>query len=179
MKGATVDELELNKEHYFFEIKRKYEISRSLSIPIALVSAFFTAWYSLIINFEYSPWEWYVNLFMIFAILAFAFLSISIYYIARSYVGYKYIFIPTTLDLQSYSKKIMDYSRQEGVSPIIAKREFKAFLIKAYTEATHENTNQNDSKSEYWHWGVIFVILAMLPLGMCTIVSLLQFFRVV
>ncbi len=160
---------EIYKEHYFFEINRKHQITGQLGIPIGVLTilggaiAFFVK--SVQYNFDIKC--------LILAgtiLISIFFLVRTIYCLIRSYYGYLYRYVPTPQEIEEYRKELSAYYESEATPEGDVNKEIEDYLLERYAICTHANTINNDSKSAYLHkankyliFTLIFVIISSIP----------------
>ncbi len=156
--------LDLYKEHYFFEINRRHQLTSQLSIPIGILTVLGgLSAYIVKNNFMCSDDK--KLLFAVLLSISSLFFIITIYYLIRSYYGYTYRFIPSPKDINDYKKQLSDYHKKLGSSEEKVELELEEFLIERYAIAAHENTWNNDSKSVFLHkanTALIYTLISLL-----------------
>jgi hypothetical protein len=145
-----MDVLDLYKEHYFFEINRRDQLTSQLSIPIGILTILGGLGAYLANTISICSKDMKIVFIAILAISTLFFI-ITIYYLIRSYYGYTYRYIPTPKEIDDYRKQLKEYHERVGNSEEQVIIEIKEFLTERYAISTHKNTWNNDSKSGFLH----------------------------
>lgn len=160
---------EIYKEHYFFEINRKHQLTSQLGIPIGVLTILGGAIAFFVKSVQYA-YDMKFLLLGAAVLISIFFLGRTIYYLIRSYYGFTYRYIPTPQEIEGYKQELSVYYETERALECDADKEVKEFLSERYAICTHENTINNDSKSAYLHkantsliFTLIFVMLCSVP----------------
>ncbi len=145
------------QKHYFFEIGRKQQLTRDLTLPVGVIVILIGAIFAITQNIIEQNGEWGE---VLIAVMGFSFLLllIAIIYLIRSYVDYGYYYIPTS---EEWKKRLDDlekhYSQHKG-----NKQDALDYLEKEinaeYAKSVDINTLSNAKKSEYLHIAKGFLI---------------------
>jgi hypothetical protein len=159
---------ELYKEHYFFEINRKHELTKELNIPIGVLTILGGA---IIYFFNEIPRIVGLARFVlvIFLIASLVFFLLTIYFLIRSYYGYTYRYLPTSEELRDYRERLEQYYQTESHNLAGIDAEMESYIRAAYARCAHKNTINNDSKSGYLYKANGFLILTLICGLLCTV----------
>ncbi len=163
---------EIYREHYFFEINRKHQLTSQLGIPIGVLTILGGVIAFFVKSVQYIADVKWIMLAAIVLISMF-FLGRTIYYLIRSYYGYTYRYIPTPKEIEKYREELVAYYEAEGTPEGDPGTEIKDFLLDRYAICTHENTINNDSKSAYFHKANTSLIFTLILVILCSIPYLL------
>ena len=159
-----MDILDLYKEHYFFEINRRHQLTSQLSIPIGILIILGGLGAYISKNISICSKNMKI-LFIVLLVISTLFFILTIYYLIRSYYGYTYRYIPTPKEIDDYRKQLKEYHERVGNSEERVIIEIKEFLTERYAISTHKNTWNNDSKSGFLHkanTALIYTLLSLL-----------------
>ncbi len=176
---------EFYKDHYFFELSRKEQLSSAVNIPagvITIIAGVIIA----IVNTIDAPFT-YLEIAELFLLsLATIGLFTSIFFLIRSYFNYGYGYIATSLEVMSYKNDLEKfYKDEEKENKQQVAKEIEDYINYEYVKYTDLNIRNNDIKSSYIHkanWALIitlvFIIFAGIPHVIKTAIDSDQVYKV-
>ena len=171
------------KSRYDEELKRKKQIAAALTLPVSVLFVLGALMIAMAQSFSYMD-GFLTCLFLIFlGLAAFAFL-ICVVYVGRAYYPRPYMYLPHLGDLhknrgawqehykqaylgESY-KQIGSYGRSSPQHEEYVDDLFQRWLEMRMIEATDENTNINNTRSDrYLHlaWVALFSVLGSIAIA--------------
>ncbi len=160
---------QFNKEHYFFEVNRRHQLTANLAIPIGILTILGGALLVVATAIKTPLGILDIAQLVLLASAAIT-MSIAIYFLVRSYFNYSYSYIATPKELKDYMDSLIVYYEQNGGNKKDAESELEDYVNSEYAKHTHKNTENNDIKSHYIHRAngyliasLVLVILAGLP----------------
>lgn len=164
-----MDFYQFNKEHYFFEVNRRHQLTSALAIPIGVLTFLGGVLLVLAKDLE-SPFSMLATIQFILIVVSAILMSVTIYFLIRSYFNYSYGYIATPKELKEHFEALVIYYSNIGESKQSAEKELEEYINSEYAAHTHRNTQNNDTKSSYLHKAngfliasLVFIILAGLP----------------
>lgn len=176
-----MNKVEFFKEAYYFELKRRQELTTSLTIPIGIASFFVGAIFYYLQTFKFFPSNGVGYVFVLLVLFALISVVISIYYQFRSYYGYIYGYLPRLDDLNNFYDDLLEYGNsynkyleeigKEIVDPkLFADQKYKEEISEAYLLAVVKNFENNRLKSVYLHnangaliFTFVFLLMSSIP----------------
>ena len=150
------------KEQYYFELTRKNSLTTSLSIPIAFMTAIFTAYAYLGLNIYCLFDTWLIWVFLLFILIASLFVVKASIYLYKAFTGLKYGYLPSP-------DKIYEYENKYKNDPDLDKKFFEG-IKRSYINTTSKNRLNNNFRVTNLFKAnintikaIIFVILASIP----------------
>jgi len=162
------DILDHFKEHYFFEISRKHQLTNSLSIPIGVLVVLGGAISFFIHQIDYSSEPVIFLFYLLIAVSLFFFLR-TMYFLVRSYHNFKYRYIPSSDEALSYYNELKGYYSKHSITPDNSTSDFEDFLIERYSKCANDNTWSNDSKTAFLHKANNSLITTLICVAICSI----------
>lgn len=161
-----MDKHEFLKEHYFFEISRRHQLTSALSIPIGIVAILggVLAFFLQNIKPSFSPSSLVLTILLVLAVY---FVIRTIYFIIKSYHNYTYGYVATPKQLMEYYKQLIEYYKSIGSSTDEADKELELQINDQYAHYASQNTRNNDSKSEYLHKANSNLIYSLVLVTVC------------
>jgi hypothetical protein len=160
---------QFNKEHYFFEVNRRHQLTSALTIPIGVLTVLGGALLVIAKNLEAPLGILEVIQFLLIVVSAIS-MGVTIFFLIKSYFNYSYGYIATPKELKEHFEALVAYYSDINGSRQDAEKELEEYINSEYAEHTHRNTQNNDTKSSYLHkangfliTSLVFVILAGLP----------------
>jgi len=160
-----MDNLDFCKEHYFFEINRKHQLTSSLALPVGLLTVIggVVVYYLKYISVSSDIIS---NIYNILLMVTLFFVGRTVYYLIRSYHNYTYSYIATPDELLDYHQELLNYHNNNCNK---ADEIFCKYLQNQYSKKASKNTWNNDSKSEFLHKANSNLIYSLIILLMCSI----------
>ena len=163
-----MDLQEFYKEHYFFEIDRRHQLTSALSIPVGvltlLVSALFVISKDLAL-----PLDSFQVIQLCFIAISVGLIITTIYLLVRSFYNYEYGYIATPKELKDYHDKLVEYYERRYVNQKRALEEIEELVNSQYAEYAHVNNFNNRRKSTYLHRANGFLIGSLLSVFITSI----------
>jgi hypothetical protein len=164
-----MDKHDFLKEHYFFEINRRHQLTSALSIPIGIVALLGGVLAYFLQNIKPSL-SWPHIAMIVLLVFALYFVGRTAYFLIRSYHNYTYGYVATPKQFLEYHQQLVEYYRAIGSDPVEADNELEKQINEQYAQYATQNTQNNDSKSEYLHranssliYSLILVLACALP----------------
>ena len=161
-----MDNFEFCKEHYFFEINRKHQLTNALALPIGLLTVIGGILAYYLKHLVYSGGIVPV-LYSALVVVALYFVGKTVYYLICSYHDYTYSYIATPDELLDYHKNLIQH-HANNISQ--ADDDLHDYVLEQYSKKASINTWNNDSKSEYLHeantnliYSLILILLISAP----------------
>lgn len=153
---------EYYKEQYYFELNRKGQLTTSMSIPIAFMTAIFTAfaYFGLNINCLLGNWTfWIFCLILTVAIFFIIKASINLY---KAFTGLDYGYTPSPDKLFKYEQKHKNDTNLDD--------KFAYGIKKSYVNTTTKNRINNNFRANHLYKtnvntikAIVFIVLAAIP----------------
>ena len=160
---------QFNKEHYFFEVNRRHQLTSALAIPTGVLSFLGGALLVIAKDLE-APLGILEKIQLSLVVVSAILMSVTIYFLIKSYFNYSYGYIATPKELKEHFEALVAYYSNNGGSRQDAEKELEEYINSEYAEHTHRNIQNNDTKSSYLHRAngfliasLVFIILAGLP----------------
>ena len=175
--------LEVFKEHYLFEIRRKNRHNNDLAIPVAILFAVVSALGYYTRSYAYGIQGHAVNtaFFLSAIVLTTTFVSLCFVWIYRSIHGYQYEYVSVSVSLQRYYEHLQLYHKAYGGTTSDVELDFEESLIGAYASANETNQGNNDSKSGHLDIArkllliaVILTVVTTIPYTLNTYIKLTE-----
>jgi hypothetical protein len=151
------------KEHYFHEIDRNRGLESRISLPAGVITIVGSVLVTVFkaINVPYSNLEWF---FVAISGLAVFLLTIAVYYLCRSLVGFTYGYIASPLKVLEYEDQLKDYYQANGVTAATSQinTDVERFIKDEYAKMADLNTRSNDMKSYFLHEANRAIIAALI-----------------
>lgn len=109
----------------------------------------------------------------IWILSAFSFAT-SLYFIARSLIGYGYSHIATPSELQNHHKELLKWCETNNHQVSVADSKLEEFINSKMAEAVDINLENNKKKSAYNQKSMIFVFIALALLSLAAVPFLLS-----
>lgn len=158
---------EFYKNHYFFELSRKDQLARAVTLPAGLITLVGGAIVAIVNTID-SPFNGLEKTELILLGIATLSLFVSVYFLARSYFNYGYGYIATSFEIMEYKKELELFYKDDLSADIDS--EIEEYVNEQYVIHTNMNTRNNDRKSSFIHkanWALIsslaLIILAGIP----------------
>ncbi len=155
------------KELYIFELQRRGDLTKSLSIPIGIVSIIASAIFVIITQLSKPLSSIEILEFCILLISIFL-LIISVFLLFKSFYNYPYGYIPTAKEIEDWRGSLVKYYIEisKNDSGILADEDITKFLISKFAEHAHRNAINNDTRSTHLHNANLFIIASIIFLFM-------------
>jgi len=143
-----MDRLDLYRQLYFEELRRKEELRSALALPVGMLTVLggVIAIYIRVLGRSSISDPWVVLLGIGTLLLMGTFL-LTVTHLIKSYHDYTYSFVPYAPDLEEAFANLMEYHEAKGQ----ARADFEAELIGSFSKAHKINAFNNDSKSGHLH----------------------------
>lgn len=150
-----MDHLDHSKSIYFHEVSRKNDLNSSIAFPAGVIGALAAgiATIATSLDGEWRAIEWICFIASTFTVI---FLAIAALYLARSYHGYTYRYIPIPTELAKWRSSL-----QPALSLHMAEEYYQLELIKLFDEGSAVNTVNNDIKSTNLYRATFWILLAL------------------
>ncbi|TRC94398.1 hypothetical protein [Mesorhizobium sp. WSM4305] len=161
-----MEELNLYKELYLFELERKDRLTGSISTPVSLIIAVVVAW-TYILSLITDPINNIkISIFILFS-FSFMLVIFSVIFLINQNFGYKYGYLQTPEKLKRYRLDLEDYFKKFGdqVAGKNSDSEFLTYMVEQFVSHTSRNGKNNDERSGYIYRSNLFLALSLLPLG--------------
>lgn len=166
-----MDRFEFYKELYHKENDRKTEITNSFSIPIAIITALATAFFYLLINYEFDVFPFVDGCFVFLLIITAVLIVFSCFYLIRAFNsinrGFEYKGLPYAEELENWHSDLLTYYENNEVK---ANEDFQNGVIGHLIESIQHNTYTNDIKHSFIYKsksfmsiGIVFISLTSIP----------------
>jgi hypothetical protein len=158
---------EFYKNHYFFELSRKDQLSSAVTIPAGLITLVGGGIIGIFSTID-KPFNSLEKAELLFLILATITIFISIFFLIKSYFNYGYGFIATSLEIMTYKDKLEEFHKNDKDSINIVQGKIEDFVNREYVKHTDLNTRNNDRKSSFIHkanWALILSIVLIVIAG--------------
>lgn len=163
------------KEHYFFEINRKHQITSSLVIPIGILTVLVS-----IIGYYFQKFKFESGIitviFIIMMVPTIYYLFITVYFLFRSYYNQTYRYVPTPLKMKEYYVVLEKYYKEYNIDRDV-NSDIQEIINNHYAEATDDNAYRNDSKSAYMHKANTSLIFALIFTMVCFVPYFINHFK--
>lgn len=176
------------KEHYLLEVNRRQELTNSIALPVGVLSVLVSAILMLAKEIDY-PLDKIEYFQLVMILISLFFCGLSLFFLIRSYFGYKYEYIATPKEIKKYFDDLIAHYIGIGLSPVDARKQAEDETLEQidsqYAERTHKNTVNNDTKSYYLHkannaliYSIISTIITGLPYVTNSIISPSETYKV-
>lgn len=149
---------DLYKERYDFEWNHRTHLLEMTNVLIAVAAIVGSGLVFEVKTFEYTSWLfcW----FLVLSIGSALALAASVYFIARSIVGYGYSHIATPKQLEEYESQLGQWCSENGLPPDDVAIHLQRFIDERIAEAVEVNVANNRRKSAYAQKSIISVCLS-------------------
>lgn len=154
------DLLDLYKQSYYFELQRKEELNRSLSIPMGLVTVLAGAILFYLRNLPNGPLDALGGVFLLLLGVTVLAAFVAIGYIARAWTGHEYVYLWTPKEIEEQRAKLQRYFEQYPDAPPGAEKALADLLRTRFAECADLNTRTNDRKAFLRYNGNRYIIAA-------------------
>ena len=160
-------DMEIYRKQYDFEMEQRNSIASATNIPIVALTIIGGALSSVVIGFKFNS---DIQTYLFITIVSLCALSIlwTVYYIARSFIGYVYQKIPPSKELADYFKSLKDWHISQGETNEkfneLAKIDFDEYLKNSFSEASERNGNNNIMRGNYLHGSTVAVSVSFVLL---------------
>jgi len=153
------------EKQYDFERERRDTLNTAVSMPIGIVGVLVGAmsFYLPFLRTQFVHEYW-----IVVWIGAIVFLGLTVYYLVRSYHGYKYGLVPDAQTLSIHYRGLKAFYSTDAAK---AEAEFASDMTESFVEAAQKNAVNNLNKSAYLHRATSALIAA----GALTLVGGLPF----
>lgn len=165
---------EFYKNHYFFELNRKDQLSSAVTIPAGLITLVGGAIIAIFNTID-KPFNCLEKIELLLLILATLTIFASMSFLIRSYFNYGYGYIATSLEIMKYKKELEEFHKDNPYSDNIVKNKIEDFVNEEYVTHTDLNTKNNDRKSYFIHranWALIISIVLVVLAGIPHVVTI-------
>lgn len=160
---------EIYKEFYKFEWDHRSHLTSALNIPIAGATVVGGGIAVMVKGFPYKE-SLITNIFGGLSGIAAVFLVIVLFYIFKSFHGYKYNRIATPLKFKAYHDKLLIWHNEYGNGKESADIKFEEYFNQRIAEAAEVNSYNNLKRSAYLYranaslaFSLFFIFLAAVP----------------
>ncbi|MDN3390877.1 hypothetical protein [Pseudoalteromonas sp. APC 3691] len=161
-------DMEIYRKQYDFEMEQRNGIASATNIPIVALTIIGGALSSVVIGFKFNS-NIQTYLFITFVSLCALSKLWTVYYIARSFIGYVYQKIPPSKELADYFKSLRDWHKEKGEtddkSNELAQTDFDEYLKNRFSEASERNGNNNIMRGNYLHGSTVAVSVSFVLLA--------------
>lgn len=149
------------KEHYFHEANRRHQLTSALAIPIGVLTVIGGALIIVAksIDMPISRIELFT---LVFLVIAFILMLITVYFLIRSYYNYSYGYIATSQEMKEYCEQLIYFYGADPDAEKKANADLEEWINSEYAVHTHRNVLNNDRKSGYIHKANGFLLVALL-----------------
>jgi len=164
---------EFYKNHYFFELNRKDQLSSAVTIPAGLITLVGGAIIAIFNTID-KPFNCLEKAELFLLILATVTIFVAIFFLIKSYFNYGYGYIATSLKIMTYKKELEDFHKDDEGADKIVQDKIEDFVNKEYVKYTDLNTRNNDRKSSFIHkanWALILSIILIVLAGIPHVVK--------
>jgi len=176
-----MDQFDFHKELYHIENDRRYTISESLSIPIAIVTGLLSFLFYLVTSFDYTQDGCMECGFLLFAVIGGIPLCVAVYSLIRAFsnltTGFEYKGLPYPKDLLDHRQKLVAYYTQYGKGEPEANEKYQQYLIEKFAEHADHNTLVNDQKTRHVFNAKRSMVYALVGIGLACIPFGYNFFH--
>ncbi len=153
---------EYYKEQYYFELNRKSQLTTSMSIPIAFMTAIFSAcaYFGLNINCLLGNWTFWI--FSLIISVAMFFIIKASSHLYKAFTGLDYGYTPSP-------NKLFKYEEEHKNDPNLDDK-FAYGIKKSYVNTTTKNRLNNNFRANHLYKtnvntikAIVFIILAAIP----------------
>ena len=99
--------------------------------------------------------------FLLFTTVAAIFVVLSIIWIVRSFIGFKWSYMPYPSHLLEHFEALLEYDRQYGFDQGGPDQTFEDQLRRSLIQAATDNTYNNNSRSELIYAATRFLVIAV------------------
>ena len=157
--------IELYKEMYYFELKRKDTLNSSLGLPIGIVTILAGGVLYYVQNLPALSLDvWTIGFFVTFFLGSIC-LAVATLFLVLALWNHEYSYLPTPSEIEAYRKALVQYYEQNPAVLPGLEEDFRSFLCLQLCKHVEQNTRSNDSKSGYLHVGLGWVIGAIIFLA--------------
>lgn len=164
-------DMEIYRKQYDFEMEQRNGIASATNIPIVALTIIGGALSSVVIGYKFDQTiQSYI--FLVTVCLCALSMLWTVYYVARSFIGYVYQKIPPSKELGTFFKSLKDWyilkgETEEG-SLKLAQADFDEYLKERFSEASERNGNNNIMRGNYLHGSTVAVAISFLLLAIAS-----------
>lgn len=157
---------EYAKSRYLWEHERKNQLNQSITIPLGILIVQVTGFSYFLTNFPNCSCNTLFIVFIIFCVLTFSSIVVSIYLFYKQQSGYNYAYITNPSEMLQFrnnyvasyedGKQKVDY---EYIIDQLAETE-----LEHYIEASEKNIQNNEDKVKYYRHFLWFIIISTILL---------------
>jgi hypothetical protein len=150
------------KDRYDFELTRKESLTSALALPVGILSGLGSVLAYMAQGFTYRDpvLTWLFAIMLAFA--GAAFLS-CLFLLGRAYLAQTYVYLPLLRELADSRSQFIEYAKVMAGGEAEVLEEFEKDFERRIIDAADRNTQSNDLRSKFLHWGRIslFVLLGL------------------
>ena len=164
-------------KQYDFELEQRNSLASAINIPIVALTALGGALGSIAASYKYGS---NISTYIFIGLVALALISllVALYQTFRSFAGYVYEKIPSTIQLSAHYENLKLWHLEQGLSEdlavVEATKDFQNYLNTAIAEATDVNSKNNISRGNYLHGAVTTIAFTFVFLLMSSSLYLYQ-----
>lgn len=159
------------QRQYDFEIDQKNNFASSMNMPFVALTVVGGGLSTLTTGFAYSS-DRLTFCFVVFIGLGAIALLVSLYFVLRTFLGYKYQKIPSARDLFSHLRNLEEWYLKNGEEENIAKskaqNDYQDFIEERLADATEHNSQINIRRGEFLHLGTTGIAISFVLLFFST-----------
>ena len=163
------------QRQYDFEIDQKNNLASSMNTPFVALTVVGGGLSTLTTSFAYSS-DRPTYCFVVFVGLGAIALLVSLYFVLRAFLGYKYQKIASARDLVAYLRDLEAWYLKNGEAVNIAKSkaqmDYQDFIEECMADATEHNSQINIRRGEFLHLGTTGIAISFVLL-FCSMPSFL------
>jgi len=153
------------KDQYFYELKRREELTNNLTIPIGILTGLSGVIGVYLFKFKFQNLSFETGAFLFLVSLSLIAIIVTGYYLIRSYWRLEYGYLADSLEIKEYYDGLLQFYIKEGNDSENASRkaikEFKNYIIERYATNADHNAKRNDLKSKYIHNANLALIFSL------------------
>lgn len=166
-------ETDLYRKQYDFELDQRAHLGTTANIPIAAATFLFGGIAALTMNYE-RDLSTLAMLFVAMLAVALASLSVAIYFIFRSFLGYTYKKLPPMAELRAYHDELLEWHQKANSTEEAANRDFDDYLRDRLVEAADKNGFNNVTRSAYIYRSTLSIAVSVVFICFSSLIFMYQ-----
>ena len=166
-------ETDLYRKQYDFELDQRAHLGSSANIPITAATFLFGGIAALAMNYDHDTGR-LTALFIVLLGGALASLSVAIYFIFRSFLGYVYKKLPSMSELREHHDELIKWHQTAISTEEAANRDFEDYLRDRLVEAADRNGANNVARSAFIYRATLSIAISVVFICFSSLIFLYQ-----